>query len=46
MDKTLAFNPSRFSARALAARLVPQGWRLSSATTRSADKATRLPPRV
>ena len=37
MDKTLLSLGHGFSARALAARLIPQGWRIIG-TTRSADK--------
>jgi nucleoside-diphosphate-sugar epimerase len=41
MDKTLFSFGHGFSARALAARLVPQGWRIIG-TTRSADKMAEI----
>ncbi|SFT07887.1 Nucleoside-diphosphate-sugar epimerase [Sulfitobacter marinus] len=41
MEKTLLSIGHGFSARALAARLVPQGWRIVG-TTRSADKADQI----
>ncbi|MGC1504884.1 MAG: SDR family oxidoreductase [Sulfitobacter sp.] len=41
MDKTLFSFGHGYSARALAARLVPQGWRIIG-TTRSADKVAEI----
>ena len=41
MEKTLLSIGHGFSARALAARLVPQGWRIVG-TTRSPDKADAI----